>query len=99
MRRQIQEIPDWREQVDATLGDFVGHAWMPAVEQPDVATRVAREHRDRGVLISLGVLAAEVVLEGTVATAQQPEVPPPPPSRMLPECRRFRGGRYDEVDI
>src|SRR5205823_3927114 len=76
LRRQVQHIPNRNQLIDATLFDVVGQPWMAAVKMTQRAVIVSRENRNRRVLMSRRVFAAEIVLKSAVARAQQTQSVP-----------------------
>ena len=71
LRGEVHEVPHGSEQVDAPLADIGGHPRMRAVEVAEGAVGVAGENGNGGVLTPFAVFAAEVVLEGAIASAQE----------------------------
>src|SRR3974390_3614499 len=66
VRCQVEQVPHGRQQVDAALGDVVGHPGMTRVEVPGRPVGVQREDRYGRVLVALLVLAFESELEAFV---------------------------------
>src|ERR1700726_2121886 len=62
--REVQEMPQGRQQVDAALGDVVGHSGVGTVEVSRGTVGGEREDRDGRVLLARLVLGRQVVLEG-----------------------------------
>src|SRR5215472_18120349 len=73
---EVHEVPDGSEQVDAALADIGGHPRMRGVKVTEGAVGVAGENGSGGVLTPFAVFAAEVVLEGAVAGAEEAQVVP-----------------------
>jgi len=71
LRRQVQHIPNRNQLIDAALFDVVGQPWMATVKMAQRAITVSRENRNRRVLMSFAIFAAEIVLKSAVAGAQQ----------------------------
>src|SRR5207245_6340670 len=71
LRRQVQQIPNRSQLIDAALFDVVGQPWMATVEMAQRAVAVSSENRNRRVLMSFGIFASEIVLESAFAGAQQ----------------------------
>jgi hypothetical protein len=69
-------VPDGSEQIDAALGDLRGHPRMRGVEVEQRALSVAGENGNGGVLMPFSVFAAEVVLEGAAAGAEEAQLVP-----------------------
>src|SRR6059036_238562 len=69
--RQIKDIPNRIQLVDAALFDVVGQPWMTTVKMAQRAVGISGENRNRRVLMSFAIFAAEIVLESAVACAQQ----------------------------
>src|SRR5438445_10775728 len=87
LRRQIQHIPNRNQLINAALFDVVGQPWMATVKMTQRAITVSRENRNRRVLISFTIFAAEIVLESTLPRAQQTQFVPAP----FPSIRAQRG--------
>src|SRR5439155_1657347 len=71
LRRQVQHIPNRIQLINAAVFDVVGQPWMATVKMAQRAVTLTRENRNRRVLTSFGVFAAEIVLKSAVAGAQQ----------------------------
>ncbi len=71
LRRQIQNIPNRNQLIDAALLDVVGQPWMTTVEMAQRAVTVSRENRNSRVLIAFAIFAAKIVLESAFPGAQQ----------------------------
>src|SRR5258706_15618398 len=67
LRRQVQHIPNRIQLVNAALFDVVCQPRMATVKMAQRAITVARENRNRRVLISFAILAAEIILKSAVA--------------------------------
>src|SRR2546428_2957762 len=65
--RQIKDIPNRIQLVDATLFDVSCQPRMSTVKMAQRAVAVSRENRNRRVLMSRRVFAAEIVLESAFA--------------------------------
>src|SRR6266850_114433 len=76
LRRQVQHIPNRIQLINAALFDVLGQPWMTTVKMAQRAIAVSRENRNRGVLMSFAIFAAEIVLKSAVAGAQQTQFVP-----------------------
>src|SRR5207245_9580266 len=76
LRRQVHQIPDRIQLIDAALSDLRREPWMAAVKMPQRAVTVSGENRDRRILLSFAIFAAEIVLESAVACAEQAQSVP-----------------------
>src|SRR5207245_9333071 len=56
--------------------DLRREPWMAAVKVPQRAVTVSGENRDRRILLSFAIFAAEIVLESAVAGAEQAQSVP-----------------------
>jgi hypothetical protein len=51
LRRQIQNIPNWIQLIDAALSDVIGQPWMIAGKVAQRAVALSSEDRNRRVLL------------------------------------------------
>src|SRR5256885_899494 len=72
---------------------------MRGVDVAERAVTVSREDRDGRILIAVGVLAEQVVLERAGSTTEQPKVVPSPVAGVLAQRGRIGSGGDDEVDV
>jgi hypothetical protein len=61
--RQVQEVVDRCQQIDSSFLDILGHPGMRGIDVAERAVTVSREDRDGRILVAVGVLAEQVVLE------------------------------------
>jgi hypothetical protein len=92
-------VPDGGEEIAAALLNVGAHAGMRRIEMPHGAVGVAGEDGDGRVLMTFAVFAAEVVLEGAVAGAQQAQLVPAAGASVGAESGDIGGGYYGEVEI
>src|SRR5213080_5210281 len=97
--RQVQDVVDRAQKIEAALSDVVGHRGMRRVEMAKRAIAVPRENRYCRILIPLAVFAAEVVLECIATATQEPQSVPPTASRVRTQGRRIGGGNDGNVDV
>src|SRR5437870_8377522 len=69
--RQIKDIPNRIQLIDAALFDVIGQPRMATVKMAQRAVTVSSENRNRRVLLSFAIFAAEIVLESAFSGAQQ----------------------------
>jgi len=87
---EIHKVPDRSEQVDAALGDVGSHPRMRGVEVAQGAVGIAGENGNSGVLMPFAVFAAQVVLEGAIAGAEEAQLVPAARARDRGEWRDRR---------
>jgi len=87
LRGEVHEVPDGSEH--AALADIGGHARMRGVEVAEGAVGVAGGNGNGGVLTPFAVFAAEVVLEGVVAGAEE--------AQLVPAARASVGAQSGEI--
>jgi hypothetical protein len=99
LRREVHEVPDGSEQVDAALADVRSHPRMRGVEVAQGAVSVARENGDGGVLVPFAVFAAEVMLERALPSTEEAQLVPASRASVCAQSGDI-GGRDDgEVEI
>src|SRR5205814_3756088 len=76
LRRQVHQIPNRIQFVDAALPKSRREPWMPAVKMAQRAVTVSGENRDRRILTSFAIFAAEIVFESALAGAQRTQSVP-----------------------
>jgi len=96
---EIHKVPDRSEQVDAALGDVGSHPRMRGVEVAQGAVGIAGENGNSGVLMPFAVFAAQVVLEGAIAGAEEAQLVPAARASVIAESGEIGGGDHGEVEI
>jgi hypothetical protein len=71
LRREVEEVPNRREQVDAALVVLGPHLRMRGIEMPDSAVRISGEDGDARILAAVGIFAAEIVFKSIRTRAEQ----------------------------
>src|SRR6266567_7684385 len=99
LRRQVHNIPNRILLVNAALFDVVGQPWMPTVKMAQRAITVSRENRNRRVLMSFAIFAAEIVLESAFAGAQQTEFVPSSFTSVCAQRGRISRGDNRQVNV
>ena len=92
-------MPDGGKQVDAALAHIGGHPRMRGVEVAQGAVGVAGENGNGGVLTPFAVFAAEVVLEGAVAGAEEAQLVPAARASVGAQSGEISGSDDGEVEI
>src|SRR5262249_40698325 len=72
---------------------------MSRIEVANESVSFPGEDGNSRILISLPILATQIVFEGTVSTTQQPQSIPSASARVRPQRRWICGGRDGEVQI
>lgn len=99
LRREVHEVPDGSEEVDAPLLDVWGHPRMRTIEMVHGAVGVAGENGNGGVLMPFAVLAAQIVLESAVAGAEQAQLVSATRAGVRAHRGDIRGRDHGEVQI
>src|SRR5438128_5319710 len=87
LSREIEDIPDRYQLVDAAFFDVTPQPWMTGIRVMNRTVIVASEDGYRRILVSFFVFASEVVFECARAGAQKTQSAPPSRASMASQSR------------
>src|SRR5437870_2922759 len=87
LSREIEDIPDRYQLVDAAFFDVARQPWMTGIRVMNRTVIVATEDGYRRILVSFFVFASEVVFEWARAGAQKTQSAPPSRASMASQSR------------
>src|SRR3989442_9074196 len=87
LSREIEDIPDRYQLVDAAFFDVARQPWMTGIGVMNRTVIVASEHGYRRILVSFFVFASEVVFECARTGAQKTQSAPPSRASMASQSR------------
>src|SRR5438874_2667169 len=98
-RREVQNIPDGTQKINATLLDIRRHPRMSTVEMAKRAIMVPGEDRHHRVLVALMIFAAQVVFESICGAAQQSQLVPASGPGVRSQSWCIGGGNNGKIQI
>src|SRR5256885_9156815 len=92
LRREVEDMINGAQEVETPLFEVLGEPRVASVEVTQRPVTVPGEDRHCGVLVSLAVLAQQIILERVRSAAQETQIVPPSRASMISQRGRIGGG-------